>query len=64
MLVNLESNFWNSQLFQKTNERREKTRALRIFFSCFVCFLEELRILIFVFLDLLTFSPCLFHLNR
>ena len=33
--VNHESNFWNYQFFQKTNERLEKTilRALRIIFS-------------------------------
>ena len=33
--VNLESNFWNHQFFQKTNERLKKSilRALRIIFS-------------------------------
>ena len=39
--VNLERNFWNYQLFQKMNKRREKTilrTLMTIFFLCFFLF--------------------------
>ena len=54
--VNLESNFWNNQFFQKANDRLEKTilRALRKFFSRVCSFFRKNWKLHF-FLKLLTF---------